>query len=102
MELIAGKYDVTCANGPAMNICRPVKTDRFSGEKEFFCSIETRLSYRGSTDLVFDLFMQYEGIGAFFCVICLASLILYFVSSSAGMEMAANFESREGWLREGL
>jgi len=100
MEMLADKYGVTCESPMARsNICRVVERMRpsgYGGNPEVFCSSVTKLSCRGTTDMIFDVLYQYADLGPFLGVICLMSLILYFITSSDSGSLVDDIVSANG------
>jgi len=96
MEMAADKYGVdTCTR---KNVCREVSTgrDRFGGQAEYFCSMLTRLSCMGGSDMLFDLVMQYGSIGPFLSVMSIIAITMYFVTSSDSGSMVDDMLTANG------
>mmetsp|Transcript_32340 Transcript_32340/g.83949 ORF Transcript_32340/g.83949 Transcript_32340/m.83949 type:complete len:984 (+) Transcript_32340:25-2976(+) len=100
MEMLADKYGVTCETPLARsNICREVERMRpsgYGGNPEVFCSAVTKLSCRGTTDMIFDVLYQYADLGPFLGMVCLVSLILYFITSSDSGSLVDDIVSANG------
>jgi hypothetical protein len=83
MQMLFLKFvpDGKCSTG-AVNVCRVVDTDRYTGEPHYFCSLLTKLSCLSLQTMMPALLEQYADIGVFLCYFTLFAIFMYFVASS--------------------
>jgi choline-glycine betaine transporter len=82
MERTAELAGMTCDDTAVKNVCRQIRSDRYTGEPIMSCGNVRRLSCLGKDLMWYTVLDQYQDIGMFLCGISVVAILIYFVCSS--------------------